>query len=348
MKIDTYAIHTSAQRSYQKLEMQSAQLSLWGSGSQAENGDLLSLSDLAKQLMEDARQNSGQWLGQMKTPETTQTAPAKGGPMTKEELKLQLLDSFLFALTGRRLNTRTADPATASRPQHQLRPLNIRAGFGGQVRVQQLQYEHEAVAYQAKGVVNTADGKSIQVDLSMQMSRTFYSYASMNLEFGAKPIDPIVINYGGTAASLTGETFAFDLDFDGQMDQIAFAGPGSGFLAWDKNGDGAINDGSELFGPSSGCGFGELRTYDTDGNGWLDEGDAIFSQLRIWSRDADGNDQLYTLAELNIGALYLGEVATEFAMKDAANNTQGIMRSTSFFLREDGSAGTVSHIDLMA
>ncbi len=39
------------------------------------------------------------------------------------------------------------------------------------------------------------------------------------------------------------------------MNNIAFATGNSGFLAFDKNADGMINDGSELFGPESGNGF---------------------------------------------------------------------------------------------
>ncbi|MDL2220840.1 hypothetical protein LJC55_04150, partial [Eubacteriales bacterium OttesenSCG-928-N14] len=143
------------------------------------------------------------------------------------------------------------------------------------------------------------------------------------------------------------ETFEFDLDFDGSMDSINFAGQGSGFLALDKNGDGKINDGSELFGPSTGSGFSELRNYDHDANGWIDENDDIFNNLLVWSKDKDGNDQLFKLKDLGIGAIYLGDVDTEFSFKGEGNQTQGVMRSTSFFLKESGGAGTVHHVDLM-
>ncbi len=68
--------------------------------------------------------------------------------------------------------------------------------------------------------------------------------------------------------------------------------------------------------------------------------------LRVWSKDKDGNDQLFTLKELDIGAIYLGEVETEFSMKDGGNNTQGVVRSTSFYLKDSGGAGTVNYIDL--
>jgi len=162
----------------------------------------------------------------------------------------------------------------------------------------------------------------------------------------SKLLDPLVINYGGTAASLTGERFMFDLTMDGNPDSIAVLGEGSGFLAIDRNGDGIINDGSELFGPSTGCGFSELRKYDTDGNGWIDENDEIYDKLVVWKRDKDGNDIVKTLRELGIGAIFLGDISTEYSFKGENNETLGVMRTTSFFIKECGSTGTLSHIDL--
>ena len=52
-------------------------------------------------------------------------------------------------------------------------------------------------------------------------------------------------------------------------------GKGSGFLALDKDGNGKIDDGNELFGTKSSDGFGDLREYDSDGSGWIDENDEI-------------------------------------------------------------------------
>ncbi|NLW78085.1 MAG: hypothetical protein GXY32_01560 [Ruminococcaceae bacterium] len=351
MKIESYAVSTSAQRSYTRLEAESAQVSLSGGNGQGvmQNGSdavTLSLSDLAQNLMGQARSNGGQ-VAQAQDPEKVRGVGHI--PKTREELKLQMVERMFQAMTGRRVSAfpffnqygRQAEGI----PQRSTPRIMLNTA---QLNVQSLQYEHESVSYQAKGVIKTADGKTLSVDMSMSMSRTFMSYTSASLSFSQSPIDPLVINYGGTAASLSGETFAFDLDVDGRLDQIAFTGAGSGFLALDKNGDGIINDGSELFGPQSGSGFGELRAYDTDGNGWIDENDAIFDKLLVWSRDASGKDQLYKLKDLGIGAIYLGDTKTEFSMKGAGNTTQGVMRSTSFFLRENGSTGTVHHIDLMA
>ena len=77
----------------------------------------------------------------------------------------------------------------------------------------------------------------------------------------------------------------FDIDADGEEESISYLQGGSGYLALDKNGDGVINDGSELFGTKSGDGFADLAEYDADGNGWIDENDPIFDKLLIWAKD---------------------------------------------------------------
>lgn len=87
----------------------------------------------------------------------------------------------------------------------------------------------------------------------------------------------------------------FDLDCDGKEEEISSLGKGSGFLALDKNGDGIINDGTELFGTKSGDGFADLAEYDEDGNGWIDEDDGIFSQLRIWTKNEKERMSLFPL-----------------------------------------------------
>ncbi|NLD47470.1 MAG: hypothetical protein GX660_09755, partial [Clostridiaceae bacterium] len=138
----------------------------------------------------------------------------------------------------------------------------------------------------------------------------------------------------------------FDLDFDGKTEQISFVSKESGFLALDLNNDGVINDGRELFGPQTGDGFSELAKYDLDENNWIDENDAVFSKLKIWVKDDSGKDMLFTLAEKGIGALYLGNVNTPFSLKDASNNLNGVIRKSGVFLKENGTAGTIQHIDL--
>ena len=171
---------------------------------------------------------------------------------------------------------------------------------------------------------------------------------TLRLGDAARKTDPLVLNFAGNAAQLTDQRFAFDLNADGQAEQINFVAPGSGFLVFDRNQDGKVNNGSELFGPTTDNGFQELAALDDDGNGWIDESDAAFKRLQIWTRDGHGNDLLKSLSETGVGAIGLGNIATPFDIKNNANQLLGQIRSSGIVLQENGAAGTIQQIDLTA
>ena len=158
--------------------------------------------------------------------------------------------------------------------------------------------------------------------------------------------DPLVLNLDTDVATLSDQKFFFDIDADGTEDEVSMLDAASGYLALDKNSDGIINDGNELFGTKSGDGFADLQKYDEDGNGWIDENDKIWSKLQIWCKDEDGNDQLYRLADNGVGAICLQKAATDFALKGGMGQTNGAIRSTGVFLYENGNVGTVQHVDV--
>ena len=224
-----------------------------------------------------------------------------------------------------------------------------RAGYGVEYDAYERHYEAEKTTFAAEGVIQTQDGKTIEFSVNLSMSREFLREQSVSVREGdAKLKDPLVLNFAGNAAELTTTRFNFDIDSDGRLDQVAFVGPNSGFLALDRNHDGAINDGRELFGASTGEGFAELAAYDQDGNQWIDENDAVYQNLRIWSKDAQGNDQLVSLGERGIGAIYLGHVTSPFSLKDSANALVGQIRESGVFLNENGAVGPVQQVDLSA
>ena len=208
--------------------------------------------------------------------------------------------------------------------------------------------EQESTVFSTTGIAKTADGREISFNLDLEMSRAFAgTIESESLEtYNYVMTDPLVINLDDSPAGLSDQKFYFDLDSDGKQDRISSLRQGSAFLAFDKNGDGVVNDGSELFGTKSGNGFADLAAYDQDGNGWIDEGDDIYSKLSLWTKDENGNDRLMSLKDADVGAIYLGSAATDFHLNDAANNTNGMIRQTGVFLRESGGVGTVQHVDL--
>ena len=218
---------------------------------------------------------------------------------------------------------------------------------GGQYSAEFYYEENETTTFSTDGVVKTSDGREISFNVELTMSRSFTQYASETVDFGSpRFMDPLVINLDAPAADVKDQKFLFDLDADGHEEAISRLGPGSGFLALDKNGDGQINDGSELFGALNGDGFADLATYDNDGNGWIDEADEIFDQLLIWSKDENGNDRLVGLGKSGVGAIYLGAQNTPFSMNNAQNQANAMVRQTGMFLYENGGVGTIQQLDL--
>ncbi|MFZ6646814.1 hypothetical protein ACO0LO_13920 [Undibacterium sp. TJN25] len=220
------------------------------------------------------------------------------------------------------------------------------AGWGLEYDKTTTTTETEQSSFQASGVIQTEDGKELKFDLSVDLQHSYSSTDKVSVRAGdAKAVDPLVINFAGSSVSLSSQKFSFDLNADGKADNISFV-QGGGFLALDKNGDGKINDGSELFGPATGNGFKELQALDSDGNGWIDENDPAFQNLQVWTKDSSGADKLTSLKDAGVGALYLGSAGTSFQFKDAQNNTQGQLRSSGVWISEDGQAGALQQIDL--
>lgn len=256
----------------------------------------------------------------------------------------------LWAGDGSTGNASAQTENTGRNPQQETGELQ--AGTG-KINIRVLNYSHEVVqveredtTFSTVGTVRTSDGREIQFNVNVGMSREFQQHYQSRVGEAFVFCDPLVINLDTDVTELSDQTFYFDIDGDGELDEISGMGPGSGYLALDKNGDGVINDGKELFGTSSGNGFADLAAYDEDGNGWIDENDAVWDKLKIWCKDENGEDVLYRLSDKGVGAICLQNVATDFTLKGQGGRTQGAIRSSGIFLYENGAAGTIQHLDM--
>ncbi len=207
--------------------------------------------------------------------------------------------------------------------------------------------EREDTSFSSQGRVITSDGRQIDFSLDLSMSRRFVEYTGLTtLSREVAMTDPLVLNLDLPVDTLPDQHFSFDIDCDGNQEEIRSLSPGSGFLALDQNGDGRITDGSELFGTRSGDGFSDLSRYDEDGNGWIDENDGVFDKLVIWT-GGPGEGSMYTLKSAGVGAICLQKAATDFTLRDGASgDITGQIRSTGIFLYENGGVGTVQQIDM--
>lgn len=207
------------------------------------------------------------------------------------------------------------------------------------------EYEYTSVSIQGDFLVADAAGGEqwLSIDLSVTMERKYEeSQTSLTIRQG-RLSDPLVLNLNGGGVELSPETTSFDLDNDGQAESIATLAGSSAYLALDANGDGQINNGSELFGPDSGNGFAELSQYDEDGNGFIDSRDSIFGELGLYR---PGNDFYTPLSTSGVTAIYTGSIDSPFQLNDLQNNNLGVVRATGFFLNADYTPGVIQQIDL--
>ncbi|CNL27137.1 putative serine protease [Yersinia aldovae] len=120
-------------------------------------------------------------------------------------------------------------------------------------------------------------------------------------------VDPLLLDLSGKGVSMTGieDGVLFDTDNSGTLKRTGWAGPNTGILVLDK-GSGRIDNisqmYSEYYGGAAGVngqpgekryqdGFAALASEDADGNGAIDPGDPIWSQLRIW-QDSSHNGKV--------------------------------------------------------
>ena len=213
------------------------------------------------------------------------------------------------------------------------------------VSVYQKVESFESTTFQSSGVIHTADGQRIDLNLNLHMKHAYSAETLVSVTKEIQFKDPLVLNFDGLSTELSQAQFDFDLDADGELDLMRFLENDGGWLARDINGDGKINDGSELFGAISGRGFDDLFQFDDDGNQFIDEADAIYDELLIWKKTAEV-DQLLGLKDVDVGAIYLGASETPFDIKNDNNEILGRVAQTGIYLSEQGEARVIQQVDV--
>ena len=308
-----------------------------------ENEDRFSLTSQAKNLI---KENGSKVNGEEKVDKNKETHITLS---EEDKQKIRILEAFLSKLTGKEIKIKipvfVKEKGKMSEKKKQQAP-NTKRSWQIEYRLHESYKESEKLSFSSKGKVKTADGKEINFDVSLKMSREYAVENNLNLKISnGEPVDPLIINYSGKAADFEKTSFEFDLTADGNLEKIPQLKAGSGYLVLSDNGK--VENGSQLFGPETGNGFSELAEYDLDNNGWIDEGDEVFSDLKIWTKDEKGNDRLFALTDKNIGAIYLGNIDAPYSHKSADNQSLAVNKELGLYLKESGQAGTIQEVDLI-
>lgn len=153
--------------------------------------------------------------------------------------------------------------------------------------------------------------------------------------------DPIVLDLDGDGIELSSfrQGAHFDIEGSGSRVNTAFVTGGDAFLAIDRNRNGIIDDGTELFGDQNGAenGFEELRKLDTNGDGRINDLDRDFGRLLLFRDNGDGRTDPGEL----VGLQRAGIREISLAYRDVNEAAPGGNRlaQQALFIRDDGSSG---------
>lgn len=342
MRIEGHAIQMTSERSYRQAHQKEERLDVWigarsaDSAREREAGAAAQISELAQQMYAESQQAAP----------TARDENVLFELSDEDKMKIQLIEKMMELWTGKPYKISVIDKVAMPSAAAQGGSAAAGPGWGFHYQSHEIYMEEERTSFAASGVIRLADGRELTFSTRIEMSRSYYTETSVDIRAGNALQDPLVLNFGGGAAQLSRHKTALDLDGDGRREWIPLLEAGSGYLVFDRDGNGQVNDGSELFGPQTGNGFEELKRLDSDGNGWIDEGDAAFGQLYVWIADEQGQPVLEKLDKFRIGALYTDSASTEFSYKDQQNELLGQLRRTGLFVKENGVVGTMQQIDL--
>jgi len=191
-----------------------------------------------------------------------------------------------------------------------------------------------------EGAAPAGGGNSTAVAAS-QLEFSFSASFEVTAEGKVQESDPIVLDLDGDGIELTSYTNGarFDILGTGSIQQTAFVTGGDAFLALDRNGNGRIDSGLELFGDQRGArnGFEELRRLDTNGDGRITGDDVDFDALTLFRDDGDGETEegeLIGLRDAGISAIDLNYA--EVNLRAAGGNR---IEQIAQYQRNDGTYG---------
>lgn len=166
--------------------------------------------------------------------------------------------------------------------------------------------------------------------------------------------DPLVLDLDGDGLEISESAVYFDYSGNGIANRSSWVGADDGFLVFDKNNDGLIENGTELFGDdylkSDGTkaldGFDALKDLDSNSDGVFNALDDSFSQVQIWrDLDQDGvtdDNELFSLSDYRIN-----EISLSTHSSGSGNDLGGYeIVDTADIKHLDGSTSTIYDINL--
>jgi Ca2+-binding RTX toxin-like protein len=174
--------------------------------------------------------------------------------------------------------------------------------------------------------------------------------------FVVQPIrrDPLVLDLDGDGIHTTGVNMNvhFDHDGDGYKEQTGWLSGSDGFVVLDRNGNGVIDNGTELFGTNTSLsdgttasdGYDALAEYDLNQDGKIDSSDSIYNDIKIWT-DVNYNgvseqEELFSLKDLGIKS-----ISVQGKNNGTITDTQNIVVKDGTFEYNNGTTGVSNSLE---
>lgn len=215
---------------------------------------------------------------------------------------------------------------------------------------------HESPPDTAKATSGKADDEETPVGppvapppsakTSTSLASSQRSSTSATAKTEVKQSDPLMLdlNGNGIETSGLGEGAVFDINGDGAPDRASFAAGGDGVLALDRNGNGVIDDGKELFGDQNGAqnGYAELARYDQNGDGWIDAKDPVFKDLVLLA--GKGADTLRVSDATTLASAGVKAIGLKYGTATGKTSGGDDIAQTGVFIKTDGTAGETADV----
>ena len=121
----------------------------------------------------------------------------------------------------------------------------------------------------------------------------------------------------------------FDIDNDGEPNKTAWVDKNDGLLAFDQNGNGKIDNQSELFGNIENAAYQNLIEYDSNEDGVMNREDRIWKNLKMWiDKNTNGTTERGELVSLK--ELKITEIDLNYDTVEEINNGSEVTGRGSF------------------
>ncbi len=206
----------------------------------------------------------------------------------------------------------------------------------------------ESAPVQATESRPVAAGMDVAAQALSELQQRAVNVRVLEIESNSEPQrvqkgDPLILDLDGDGFETTGVNAGvqFDLDADGSIDQTSFATGDDAFLALDRNGNGRIDDGGELFGDQLGDanGFAALRLHDLNRDGVINAQDPVFVRLQLVRADENGKLVSQRLVGAGVASISLEYRDTRHQLDLYDEITQ-----TGTFTHADGRLGSVADV----